>query len=91
MKQLIKTPAEVDFFGADFSTDIPEDDEITAVEWDVPDGLTGTEDSFSGLLASIKLAGGVLGTSYVLTATAETEDGRTVQKSFELVIVEFSI
>ncbi len=89
MRKHSKTAAEVDFYSLDFSNDIPADDPIDEVSWTVPSGLTDSDDEFTGYVAQVKLAGGVLDDSYVVTATATTEAGRVVQKSFELTIVEF--
>jgi hypothetical protein len=69
-----------------------DDDTISASEWVLEDGLTiGTGDiapSFTGTVATAFIAGGTVGTTYLVTNRITTAGGRIDDRSFRLKIKE---
>lgn len=63
-------------------------DTISASSWEVDEGLTGTNQSYSDSVTTIWLSGGTVDIRYTLTNTIETNAGRTEERSFFVDIKE---
>lgn len=61
---------------------------ITAVSWAVPTGLTQGSPVQANGIATNWLSGGVIGTDYVVSATITTDAGRTDTRSFRILCRE---
>lgn len=61
-------------------------DTITASTWIVPTGITKTNDTFTSTTATIWLAGGTVGSQYVVTNRITTGGGRTEDRSITVVV-----
>lgn len=59
-----------------------EPDAIVSVSWTVQVGLTTVSTTFDGVSATIRLSGGVLGETYIVSCTVTTSGGRTGKRSF---------
>lgn len=63
-------------------------DEIATSTWIIPVGLTALGASNTPTKATVWLAGGVVGQSYVVTNRITTTGGRTEDRSFTLLVKE---
>ena len=61
---------------------------INASTFVVPSGLTNVIDSFADTTASIKLSGGRVGKSYIVTNRITTDGGETEDRSIEIKVRE---
>lgn len=64
-------------------------DTISTSSWTVPTGLTSVTTSNTTTSTTVWLSGGTTGVAYTVTNQIVTSGGRTVEKSFLLVIVDF--
>ena len=56
-------------------------DTIESAAWDVPDGLTGSQATFTDTTTSIKLSGGTSGVDYEVVCTITTAAGDVWSRS----------
>lgn len=82
-----KDPSDEDFFTMDWSALIGGATISTSV-WSVPTGLTQTATSNTTTTTTIKLSGGTADTIYSLPNTVTTSDGRTLQRSMNIKVVD---
>ena len=73
-------------YSVDWSTNAPGDD-ITAVIWSVPAGITNLATSYSGSVATIRLSGGTVGQTYQISCTATRQSGQVDKRTFLVTIV----
>lgn len=70
-------------YGMDWSSWLAEGDSIVTSTWTVPTGLTKTDESEDGGVATVWLSGGVDGVSYSVTnhivTAQDMEDDRTLR------------
>lgn len=77
-----KDPGDELDYSLDFTALLePEGDDILAVTWTVPTGLSKTNETNTSLIATVWLAGGAAGTSYTVTCSVLTVQGRTIERS----------
>lgn len=101
MQILFKDPDATKDFHVEWQGGFADGDYVETSTWVAPDGITATEPSLfvgydrveSGKLrpvqrATVFLAGGVMGSSYIITNRVTTVRGRTMDQSFELRIRE---
>ena len=95
MPTFVKTPDEVLDYGFDWNDGSPDALEsaetISSSDWDIPSGLTeSAADEISSAATETKcwLTGGEAGEVYRFTNTIVTDQGRTLQRSHILTIVE---
>lgn len=73
-------------YSIDWSTNAASD-AITAVTWSVPVGITNVASSYSGSVATIRLSGGTIGQTYLISCTATRQSGQIDKRSFLVTIV----
>lgn len=61
-------------------------DPITAVDWTVPAGLTGSAEVQSGYVTGVTLAGGTVGNTYAVQCTVTTTAGLTYSRTILLEV-----
>lgn len=61
---------------------------ITSSAWDVPAGLTDSDDEVEETKTHIYIDGGTAGETYTIANTITTENGQTVKATLQLTIVE---
>ena len=83
---LQKTATAKRDYAIDWSVNAPSDP-ITAVIWSVPAGITNLTTAFSGSVATIRLSGGSVGQTYLISATATRQSGQIDKRSFQVTIV----
>jgi hypothetical protein len=84
-----KDPDAVLDFGLDWSDWLESADVIAASAWtSTPIGLTLASESFDDTKAVVWCSGGLPGTTYTLTNRITTDDGRTDDRSIEVVVTE---
>jgi hypothetical protein len=92
VKDLIAPEGDADFFGFDYSDQVPSTDEIEASSWALAEaeaaGIVPSDESFSGLISSVKLTipDGAAG-EYVVANTITTVAGRDLTREFLLTVV----
>lgn len=60
---------------------------IVGSDWDVPEGITGTLESFTDNVTHIKLAGGIDGKTYPLVNTITTnQEANTISRTIRLKV-----
>lgn len=82
-----KDPAAELDYAVDWSAWLGED-QLSAVTWSVPAGLTKTSETIAGGLAVVWLKGGAAGQTYTVSCAVETGYGRKDERSFRVVVVE---
>lgn len=85
-RQYTQDPDENLDYGIDYSGRIPSGDSIIDSVWEVPDGLTGSDESVSDRTAIIFLTGGEDGVDYVVGNRSTTAAGRVVEDYITLQI-----
>lgn len=65
---------------------LAEGENIVTSTWLVPAGITKNSDSHDGSSARIWLSGGTVDTAYAITNRVTTNQGRTDDRTFEIVI-----
>lgn len=83
----IKDPNATLEFGRDWSTWLPAGDTIVTSTWIIPTGLTKTDESNTTTTATVWLSGGTLGQSYEITNRIVTAQGRTDDRSIQIVVL----
>lgn len=63
-------------------------DTIVSASWDVPDGLTSSDEEVTAERATVWITGGTAGTEYLFTGRIVTTMGRTIDQSFKLYVEE---
>lgn len=63
-------------------------DTISSSSWSVPAGITDVTETHTYTLATVRLSGGTLGTTYNCVNTIVTTGGQTAQRSIDIIIVE---
>lgn len=61
---------------------------LTSSTWDVPEGITLSNDDFTDTKTTIKLSGGELGKTYRITNTIESSVFEIEQKSMDVTIIQ---
>ena len=84
----LKDPSDTIDYGMDWNQFLPPTDALTNSEWVVPSGITMTRHRFSARAAYIWLAGGTVDTTYVLTNRITSSEGRIVERSLAILVVE---
>lgn len=86
-----KQPAEKESYSIEFEDDLTGTDSIaTAVSTVSPEGLTLVSTLVIGTRVKVLVSGGAAsGTRHKVTVTATTDDGRTLQDEFIVVIKEY--
>ena len=89
LKQFEKTPVEVVDYPRRWNK-ILNGETIDTSEWATKEGnVTIDSDSTDGNKTIVRLSGGDVGVRDVITNTIVTDGGQTLQRSFEITIVEF--
>lgn len=86
-----KDPADVIDYSLDWTDElalVSPADTISTSTWTVTTGLTLSSPLVTGAVTIIVVAGGVAGTEYRLTNTIVTTGGRTVQRTYPLLVRE---
>lgn len=83
----VKDPDSVIDYVWDWSAWLGADTILTST-WIVPTGLTKTSQSNTTTTATVWLSGGTLGASYQVTNRIVTNQGRTEDRTMEIVIRE---
>ncbi|MGB3443906.1 MAG: hypothetical protein WBA97_34645 [Actinophytocola sp.] len=86
MPLYLKDPDAVLDYGVDWSAWLSEGEAITASNWTVPSGITKDSQSHSGSDATVWLSGGTTGLSYEVTNRITTNQGRTDDRSIQIVV-----
>jgi len=84
----LKDPSDTLDWSMDWNLFLPATDALTASEWAVPGGITKTKESFTARSAHIWLSGGTVDMTYVLTNKVTTSEGRIVERSLSILVVE---
>lgn len=82
-----KDPSDVLDYGFDYSSWMDTGDSISTSTWTVPDGITKTSQSNDDDHTTIWVSGGTAGTKYRITNKIVTDEGRTLERSFDIVVV----
>lgn len=61
-------------------------DTLATVVWTIPAGLTKDSEAHTTTTATIWLSGGVVGTSYTVTCSITTANGREDDRSFNVIV-----
>lgn len=83
---MTKDPDATLDYAVDWAAWLPDADTITVSEWIVPVGLTLTDQSLAGTVATAWLSGGVDGTMYRVTNRITTLAGRIDDRTLRLLI-----
>lgn len=70
----------------DWSVWLKAGDTILTSTWTVPAGLTKTDESNTATIATVWLSGGTVGSSYQVTNRIVTAQGRTDERSIQIVV-----
>ena len=85
-----KQPAEVESYPIEFADDLVNQDKISSATSEVvPEGLNLASTTVIGTRVKVLVSGGTNKTTYKITVTAQTDDGRTLQDEFIIKIVEY--
>lgn len=85
-----KQPAEVESYSIEFADDLVNQDKISSATSEVvPKGLNLVSTTVIGTRVKVLISGGTNKTTYKITVTAQTDDGRTLQDEFIIKIVEY--
>ena len=85
-----KQPAEVESYSIEFADDLVNQDKISSATSEVvPEGLNLASTTVIGTRVKVLVSGGTNKTTYKITVTAQTDDGRTLQDEFIIKIVEY--
>lgn len=85
-----KQPAEVESYSIEFADDLVNQDKISSATSEVvPTGLNLVSTTVIGTRVKVLISGGTNKTTYKITVTAQTDDGRTLQDEFIIKIVEY--
>lgn len=82
-----KDPSDEEFFTMDWSALIGSATILTSA-WSVPTGLTQLSTTNTTTTTTIKLSGGTADAVYPLPNTITTSDGRTLQRSIHIKVIE---
>ena len=93
IEQLIKDPDAVLDFGLNWRDPVKGPwlavgEDILTSTWFVPEGITKDSDTHDGSIAAIWLSGGTAGLSYALTNRITTSQGRTDDRTIQIVVRE---
>lgn len=83
----LKDPADTLDWSMDWNLFLPTTDAITASVWDVPGGITSVRERFTARSTHIWLSGGTVDNTYVLTNRITTSEGRIVERSLAILVV----
>lgn len=81
-----KSPGAIKDYSVSWEDMLQADEEITAAEWIVPEGITEMASYVSGHVCTIWLGGGESGTVYTLMNRITTDRGLTDEKSVNLQV-----
>ena len=85
-----KQPVEVESYSIEFADDLVNQDKISSATSEVvPEGLNLVSTTVIGTRVKVLVSGGTNKTTYKITVTAQTDDGRTLQDEFIIKIVEY--
>lgn len=89
--QVIKDPEAVLDYGIDWRDPekgpwLAAGEDIVSSTWIVPAGITKNSDGHNGSVTTIWLSGGTLGQAYALTNRITTNQGRTDDRTIEVVV-----
>ena len=85
-----KQPAEVESYSIEYADDLVNQDKISSATSEVvPEGLNLASTTVIGTRVKVLVSGGTNKTTYKITVTAQTDDGRTLQDEFIIKIVEY--
>lgn len=86
-----KQPAEKESYSIEFADDLVDSDAIaSAVSAVSPEGLTVLSTLVIGTRVKVLVSGGgPVGTKHKITVTADTDDGRTLQDEFFVIIKDY--
>ncbi|MBA2722095.1 MAG: hypothetical protein H0U56_04195 [Methylibium sp.] len=96
MSELLeKDPSDVDFFGFDYSRELPTTESLVTSTWALEAGSDGLllvdTSSFSGKVTSFRAQGGTGGAVYLVRNTITTSIGRTLERVLRLALVDQSL
>lgn len=83
---IAKDPAAVLDYSMDWSTWLEADETISQSTWSVPTGITSPDETNTTTIATVWLAGGVVGREYTITNLIVTTSGRQDERSFRVRI-----
>lgn len=81
-----KDPDSVLDYGIDWSDWLASGETISTSTWTVPTGITEDSDLNGDESTLIWLSGGTAGTTYTLANKIVTSDGRTVERTIEIIV-----
>ena len=88
MALYVKDPDAVLDYKADWSVWLADGETITSSNWSVPTGITKDSQSATTTTATVWLSGGSLGSSYSVVNRISTNQGRTDERTMEIVVRE---
>lgn len=65
---------------------LPAGDTIDTAVWTADEGVTLSDDSVTGSVATVWIEGGTAGSGYLVTCTVTTDDGRIDERSIALTV-----
>jgi len=68
--------------------DLDNGEAISTSVWVIPDGLTEDSAEFGATATKVWLSGGTAGSSYTITNTITTSEGRTDERSMLIIVAE---
>ncbi len=83
-----KGPNDTKEYSFDYTYDLLSGDRIVSSSWILGSGLTSESEAYTEFLTSIIVSGGVPGSSYKISNTVRTADGKEYTKSFYFRIME---
>jgi hypothetical protein len=87
LAEFVTDPEAVLDYEIDWSTYLGADTIATAT-WDVPDGITNEADTNTTTTTTIRVSGGVAGTSYMLKCAVELATGQEDVRRIKIVVQE---
>ena len=81
-----KVPLAKRDYTIDWSANAPSD-AITSVAWSVPAGLTNVATSNTATTATIRLSGGTVGQTYIVSCTVTRASGQIDRRRFAIAVV----
>lgn len=83
-----KDPDETDDFSVDWANETDSAESIDSIVWTVPTGITQVQVQLEGDVATIRLSGGTVSTSYTIACKATLDSGRILERSIYIRVDE---
>lgn len=86
MSLFVKDPAAVLDYQVSWASWVSDGEQITSSSWTVQTGITKDSDTSTATTATVWLSGGTLGQSYTATNQITTNQGRTDERTIQIVV-----